>query len=215
MYLEISLPGVSKFHNQELHVYAMITHVFFLFCFHGICSNLSLLLLTSKPTTLLGCPYHNIVIISMALVVRIEMNGSQALFSHDDVVEDLKGQGWDIFIKKFKGYNLHVSKEFTQTFDGYIAKVGDIQLEMTEEFLSEATRLPLSGHKWFKNSKIDEVPWSLFMTSKKIDCCEKGVHVSLLKVRWHGPLSILKQFITCEGHMAWFFFTMCNFLCTL
>jgi hypothetical protein len=81
----------------------------------------------------------------MALVVRIELNGSQELLSHDDAVEDLKGQGWDIFIKKFKGYNLHMSKEFNQMFDGYIAKVGDIQLEVTEEFLSEATRLPLSG----------------------------------------------------------------------
>jgi hypothetical protein len=120
--------------------------------------------------------------------------------SHDDAVEDLKGQGWDIFIKKFKGYNLCVAKEFAQTFDGCRAKVGDIQLEVTEEFLSEATGLPLSGQKWFKNSKIDEVPWSLFMTSRKIECCDKGILVSLLKVRWHGLLSVLKQFITCEGH---------------
>jgi hypothetical protein len=33
------------------------------------------------------------------------------------------------------------------------AKVGDIQLEITEEFLSEATGLPLNGQKWFKNLK--------------------------------------------------------------
>ena len=37
------------------------------------------------------------------------------------------------------------------------------------------------------------------MTSIKINCCEKGIPVSLLKVRWHGLLSVLKQFITCEG----------------
>jgi hypothetical protein len=81
----------------------------------------------------------------MAPVVRIEPNGSQAFLSHDDAVKDLKGQGWDIFIKKFKGYNLHVAKEFTQMFDGYRVKVGDIQLDMTEEFLSESMGLPLSG----------------------------------------------------------------------
>jgi hypothetical protein len=124
----------------------------------------------------------------------------------------LKGQGWDIFIKKFKGYNLHVAKEFTQTFDGCREKVGDIQLEVTEEFLSEATGLPLSGQKWFKNSKIDEVPWSLFMTSKKIECCDKGIPVSLLKVRWHGLLSVLKQFITCEGHYGLVFLYHVRFL---
>jgi hypothetical protein len=46
---------------------------------------------------------------------------------------------------------------------------------------------------------LDEVPWSLFVTSRKIECCDKGILVSLLKVRWHGLLAVLKQFITCEG----------------
>jgi hypothetical protein len=40
------------------------------------------------------------------------------------------------------------------------------------------------------------------MTSRKIDCCERGIHVSLLKVRWHGFLSVLKQFVTCEGRFG-------------
>jgi hypothetical protein len=125
-------------------------------------------------------------------IVRIELNGSQALLSLDDVVEDLKGHGWDAFIKRFEGYNLRLAKEFTQTFDGCREKVGDIQLEVTEEFISEATGLPLTGQKWFKNSKIEEVPWGLFVTSRKIECCEKGIPVSLLKVRWHGLLLVLK-----------------------
>jgi hypothetical protein len=75
----------------------------------------------------------------MAPLVRIEMNGSQVLLSHDDAVKDLKGQVWDTFTKRFEGYNLCMDKEFTQTFDGYREKFGDIQLEVTEEFFSEAT----------------------------------------------------------------------------
>jgi hypothetical protein len=136
----------------------------------------------------------------MAPVVRLEPNGCQALLCHDDAIEDLRGQGWDAFIKRFEGYNLHVAKEFAQTFDGCREKIGDIQLEVTEEFVSEATGLPSTGEKWFKNSKIQEVPWSLFMTSRKINCCEKGIPISLVKARWHGLLLILKQFVTCEGH---------------
>jgi hypothetical protein len=94
--------------------------------------------------------------------------------------------------KGYEGYNLHVAKEFTQTFDGYRAKVGDIQLEVTEEFINEAIGIPSISQKWFKNSKTEEVPWSLFMTSRKINCCEKGIPISLLKVRWHGLLLVLK-----------------------
>ena len=45
----------------------------------------------------------------MAPVVQIDSNGSQSLLSHDDAVEDLKGRGWDAFIKRFEGYNLRVA----------------------------------------------------------------------------------------------------------
>ena len=81
----------------------------------------------------------------MASVIHIETNGSQALVSHDDAIEDLKNHGWDVFLEKFQGYNLHVEKSFAQTFDGFKAKVGDIQLELTEEFMRKATRIPSKG----------------------------------------------------------------------
>jgi hypothetical protein len=87
----------------------------------------------------------------MAPVIQFEPNGSQTLLLYDDASEDLKSQGWDMFIKKFQGYNLRVAKEFSLTFEGCRAKVGDIQLDITKEFLSEATGLPLTGQKWFKN----------------------------------------------------------------
>ena len=36
------------------------------------------------------------------------------------------------------------------------------------------------------------------MTSRKINCYEKVIPISLVKPRWHGLLFILKQFVTCE-----------------
>jgi hypothetical protein len=138
----------------------------------------------------------------MAPVVCIEPNGSQTLLLYDDAREDLKGQGWLEFLERFQGFNLQTTQEFSLSFDGCRAKVGDIQIEVTEEFLSKATGLPLSGHKWFKNAKVEEVSWSLFFTSRKIKCCDKGMPVSLLKTRWHGLLAILRQFVTCEGRFG-------------
>jgi hypothetical protein len=128
----------------------------------------------------------------MALVVCVEPNGSQTLLLYEDTREDLKGQGWLEFLEKFQGYNLQVAQEFSLSFDEFQAKVGDIQVEITEEFLSQETSLPLSGHKWFKNSKVEEVPWSLFFTSRKIQCCDKGMPISLLKTRWHSLSTILR-----------------------
>jgi hypothetical protein len=135
----------------------------------------------------------------MAPVVRIEPNGVQMLLLFDNAREDLERNGWLVFIEKFEGFNLAVAQQFSLTFDGCRAKVGDIQLELNEEFLSSATGLPAKGQKWFKNSKVDEVPWPLLFTSRKIISCDKGMPVTALKSRWHDLLAIIKQFITCEG----------------
>jgi hypothetical protein len=54
----------------------------------------------------------------MAHVVCVEPNGSQTLLLYDDAREDLKGQGWLVFLEKFQGYNLKLAQEFTLSFDG-------------------------------------------------------------------------------------------------
>jgi hypothetical protein len=135
----------------------------------------------------------------MAPVVRIEPNGIQTLLSYDDAREDLERNGLHVFIKKFQGFNLQVAQEFALSFDGCRPKVGDVQLKVTEEFLSQATRLSAVGQKWFKNVKVEEVPWTLLFTSRKITSCDRGMPISFLKIRWHSLLAVMKQFVTCEG----------------
>jgi hypothetical protein len=138
----------------------------------------------------------------MAPVVRIDPSGIQTLLSYDNTRNDLERNSWHLFIEKFKGFNLRVAQEFALTFDGFRAKIGDMQLEVTEEFLSQATGLPAVGKKWFKNIKVEEVPWTLMFTSRKITSCDRGMPVSSLKPRWHDLLDIVKQFITCEGRFG-------------
>jgi hypothetical protein len=81
----------------------------------------------------------------MAPVVRIETNGSQALLLFDNTHKDLQDNGWLMFIQRFEGFNLFVAQQFALTFDGCRDKVGDIQLELNEEFISFATGLATMG----------------------------------------------------------------------
>jgi hypothetical protein len=81
----------------------------------------------------------------MAPVVRIEPNGNQALLLFDNARKDLENNGWLVFIQRFEGFNLFVAQQFALTFDGCRAKVGDIQLELNEEFISSATGLAATG----------------------------------------------------------------------
>jgi len=106
----------------------------------------------SNPLT----DYHvDCVLPNMAPMVCIEPNGVRTLLLFDNAREDLEKNGWLVFIGKFEGFNLAVAHQFYLTFDGCRANVGDIQLELNEEFLSSATGLPARGQKWFKNLKLD------------------------------------------------------------
>ena len=65
----------------------------------------------------------------------------------DGAYRDLEEFGWLLFIQRFDGFNPGVARQFALTFDGCRAKVGDVQLEIDEHFLSLATGLPTVGQK--------------------------------------------------------------------
>jgi hypothetical protein len=70
--------------------------------------------------------------------------------------------------------------------------VGNIQLEINEEFISSTTGLPATGQRWFKNSKVEEVPWPLLFVSQKVTSCDRGMPISALKTQWHDFFMIVK-----------------------
>jgi hypothetical protein len=160
---------------------------------HTICFGLA------RAQTPPFCIFWYIVRKLMAPVVRVEPNGSQDLLSHDDVVDDLVLFGWVKFVQSFEGFNLEVAQAFAKTFDGAKAKVGDLQLQVNEESIAEATGLSQEGDRWFKNLKIEGIPWNLLLVSRKSRYNVKGTPIQLFKTRWHGLLLIIKQFVTCEG----------------
>jgi hypothetical protein len=53
----------------------------------------------------------------MAPIVCVEINGSQTLLLYDDASEDLKSQRCLEFLKKFQGYNLQATQEFSLSLD--------------------------------------------------------------------------------------------------
>ena len=117
----------------------------------------------------------------MVIVVRIEPNGSKDLLSHDNVMDNLVAYGWDGFIRRFEGFNLKVAQAIAQTFDGTRDKIGDLQLEVTKGSIAEATGMSQEGALWFKNLKIEAMPWTLLMVRKKSCYCAKGTPIVVFK----------------------------------
>jgi hypothetical protein len=141
----------------------------------------------------------------MAPVVRAEPNGIQALLTFDGAYADLEEFGWLLFIQKFDGFKIPVAQQFALSFDGCRAKVGDLQLEVTEHSLSLATGPPVKGEKCSKSHKVNDVPWTLLFRSRTVRSCNRGLPASMLKPHWHNLLMILKQFLTCEGRYGFVF----------
>jgi hypothetical protein len=141
----------------------------------------------------------------MAPVVRAEPNGCQALLMFDGAYSDLEEFGWLSFIRKFDGFNISVAWQFALSFDGCRAKVGDVQLEITEQSLSLATSLPVKGQKWSKSYKVNDVLWTLLFRSRTVRSCNKGLPAKMLKPHWYDLLMIIKQLVTCEGRYGFVF----------
>ena len=54
------------------------------------------------------------------------------------------------FLHKFSGYNMEVTKQFVETFNGNKAQIGNLTLFIIEEFISQVMGLAQVGEKWFK-----------------------------------------------------------------
>ena len=81
---------------------------------------------------------------------------------YPQVNEMLQKVQWIWFIEKFDGFHMEVTKSFVRYFDGIEVEIGDIKFSVTEAFVAEATKLPRTGERWFKNKEIHSEEWKVF-----------------------------------------------------
>ena len=82
------------------------------------------------------------VIAIMAPVSRFELMGDEYLDATLECRELVVRVGWLGKLQKLFGFNLAISRALATSFDGMKAQVGDIMLQLTEEFISHAIGLP-------------------------------------------------------------------------
>jgi hypothetical protein len=71
--------------------------------------------------------------------------------------------GWFNLLMKFSGFDYGVAKAFAESLGGQHVQMGNIRFNVTEEFISRATKLPTRGERWFKNQSIIVVDLNLFL----------------------------------------------------
>ena len=96
-----------------------------------------------------------------------------------------------------------ISIAFATSFDGMKPQVGDIMLQLTEKFLSQAIGFPMVGEIWYKGKHTKNDDWKEFWTpaNRKIES-KSSFSSRLLKKKWHSFLELIIRYVTCEGRLS-------------
>ena len=73
---------------------------------------------------------------SMAPMSRFELIGDEYLYATPECREVMSRFGWLEFLWNFSGFNMAVCKAFAESFDGVHAHVGDVELRLSNKFIS-------------------------------------------------------------------------------
>jgi len=136
----------------------------------------------------------------MGMISRTEPDDCIQVDASASLQLKLQQIGWLMFVKKFHGHNLEMSRQFASTFDGRKAVIGDFELIIDQQALAEATGLPNAGEQWFKGKYDKEnFHWNHFFSRNSPKEFGKGLPVGLLKKRYYEFMLVIMNYITCEG----------------
>ena len=76
------------------------------------------------------------------MVSRIELGKFDPSTIHERSLENFEKKQWIPFFEKFDGNNEKVSLEFSYSFDGERATIGNFTFRLSEDILAQIIRLP-------------------------------------------------------------------------
>jgi hypothetical protein len=126
---------------------------------------------------------------------------SLALVNGDpNVRSSFEEAGCMSFCKKIQGFNMKLVEQFVLSFNGLCAVILGNTLQVTEETLSVATKIPPHGERWSKGMPLDVLCYEEFIKS---NCLNRKVEVGILSRYLQEPfrklLRAIRKYFTCEG----------------
>jgi hypothetical protein len=116
----------------------------------------------------------------------------------------LEQKQWIGFLEKFVGSCEEVALEFSHSFDGERATVGNITIRISEDSIAHVIGLPQIGERYFKTKHFKDKSWAPFISSLRVAAInwKKGIPRSWLIYPWDELAYLIHKFITCEGRFS-------------
>ena len=119
--------------------------------------------------------------------------------------EKLLAHGWGDFLHSLQGHDELVSLKFALGFDGKRAHMGSLVFEVSEETIARVTKLPRTGNRCSKNTKVSRDDFKPFLKDEyKTVIGTKGYPEIWIKPEFCKPLAIIQRVIACAGRYSYF-----------
>jgi hypothetical protein len=93
-----------------------------------------------------------------------------------------------------------VAREFAENLDGAKTKVGNLQLQVSEDSVAAATKIPAHGEQWFKNMQLDLSHYHDFLKPEFRNSKFGATIPREFLLKSHSDLlRVIQRFFTCEG----------------
>ena len=96
-----------------------------------------------------------------------------------------------------------MTKLFSLNLKENVAQIGGFRFIVDEDKITEATKLPQIGERWFKGGKVNKKKClSLLLPLPDNAKLKIGVSVRFLKPEWRDFYEILVRYVSCNGHFS-------------
>ena len=87
---------------------------------------------------------------------------------HKDYIQILEKNQWISFFEKFDGYCEKVALEFSCSFSGESATVGNITIRIYEDVVAQISGLPQTRERYFKTKHFKDKSWAPFVSRSRV-----------------------------------------------
>jgi hypothetical protein len=135
------------------------------------------------------------------MVSSYEPKNLDTLEIHKDCIQILEQKQWIAFFEKFDAFCEEVALEFSHSFDGERATVGNLTIRISEDIIALVTGLPQTRERYFKTKHFKDKSWASFISRSRVAAVnwKKGIPRSWLIHPWDKLAYLIQKFITCEG----------------
>jgi hypothetical protein len=102
-------------------------------------------------------------------VNRKEPYGPKLMEAYKNVKHVFDQVGWYMYCDKLYGCHYDVAQAFDEGLDGYIVRITNLIMQVTEDSITTTFNLPCDGEKWFKNKLITGGDVNQFLKPEHID----------------------------------------------